>query len=413
MSKNSSLTLKAVQEAIRGRAAAFRSITMLQPTGGAGDKIFPPTYEGGNYALETRRLADGNEAECVLLDSVQSQANRHELALLDAWEEGKLTLPVITVDFAGNEMEKTLRITSLEAPHRIADAVIRDSLHNGEAFRKSRLGKRFDDVDNRNATALFEMCPTALVFGVWDSTGPKGGLGAKFARAIVSEIVGYQAKVGVKTGSRIDPAQIRLQAGPLYKAADQSGVEWTLDEGQASKTGTGNKATAVKLGKDGRPSEANHGNVTPSIVKGGITITHAVQTTVVSLPALRRLRFPLQPDAKSDPDVNHAAQVALAALALCAAALTREDGYDLRSRCQLFPTEEIVWELLDTPGAESPKFSLTAEDAIKLYNEAVQVARSMQLPFMDVELVLQPSPQLVELVKRSQELATQESGESK
>src|SRR5689334_10086979 len=127
MSKHSTLTLKALQEAIRGRAAAFRSITTLQPAGGAGDKVFPPTYEGGNYALETRRLADGNEAECVLLDSVQSQANRHELALLDAWEDGKLPLPVITVDFAGNELEKTLRITSLEAPHRIADAVIRDS----------------------------------------------------------------------------------------------------------------------------------------------------------------------------------------------------------------------------------------------------------------------------------------------
>lgn len=412
MSQNPTLTLKALQQAVTGRAAAIRSITTLQPAGGAGDKVFPPTYEGGNYALETRRLADGNEAECVLLDSVQSQANRHELALLDAWEEGQLALPVITVDFAGNELEKTLRITSLEAPHRIADAVIRDSLLKGEAFRKSRLGKRLDDVDNRNATALFELCPTALVFGVWDSTGPKGGLGAKFARAMVSEIVGYQAKVGVKTGSRIDPAAIRLQAGPLYKAADQSGVEWTLDEEQAAKTGTGNKATVIKLGKDGRPSEANHGNVTPSITKGGITITHAIQTTVISLPALRRLRFPLEPGAKSDLEVNRAAQVALAALALCAASLTRDGGYDLRSRCQLFPSEEISWELLDSPGVEASKFSLTAKEAVKLYNDAVQAAKSMKLPYMEEELVLQPSPQLVDLVKRSQELATQESGES-
>ena len=105
------------------------------------------------------------------------------------------------MDFADHGLPKTLRITSLEAPHRIADALLRDSLHDGKPFRKSEIGKRIDDVDNRNATALFELCPTALVFGMWDSTGPKGGLGAKFARAMVSQIVGLHAEVGVKTSS--------------------------------------------------------------------------------------------------------------------------------------------------------------------------------------------------------------------
>jgi len=119
-----------------------------------------------------------------------------ELALLDAWERKRISLPVIVVDFAGNEMPKVLRITSLEAPHRIADALLRDSLHEGTPFRKSDLGKRLDDVDNRNATVLFEMCPTTLVFGMWDSTGPKGGLGAKFQRAMVSEIIGIGVELG-------------------------------------------------------------------------------------------------------------------------------------------------------------------------------------------------------------------------
>jgi CRISPR-associated protein Csb1 len=45
-----------------------------------------------------------------------------ELALLHTWREGLLPLPVVTVDFAGNELERVLNITSLEAPHRIADA---------------------------------------------------------------------------------------------------------------------------------------------------------------------------------------------------------------------------------------------------------------------------------------------------
>ena len=77
------------------------------------------------------------------------------------------------------------RVTSLTAPHRIADALLRDSLLNGELFRLSDIGKSFADASTKNATALFKVCPTGLVFGLWDSTGPKGGLGAKFQRALV------------------------------------------------------------------------------------------------------------------------------------------------------------------------------------------------------------------------------------
>jgi CRISPR-associated protein Csb1 len=142
-------------------------------------------------------------------------------------------------------------------------------------------------VDNRNATVLFELCPTTLVFGMWDSTGLKGGLGAKFVRAMVSEIVGLNAEFGVKTSSRIDPAQIVLGAGPLYQAKNDGGIRWMLDENEAARDRKG----PIKLGKDGKPSEGNHGNVTPGITEGGVTMQKAVQTTVLSLPALRRLRF--------------------------------------------------------------------------------------------------------------------------
>ena len=177
--------------------------------------MFPPTYEGGSYATEPRYI-DGEEVPCVLLDSVQSQANRMEMALLEEWEAGRAALPVITVDFSGGELPKPFRVTSLEAPHRIADALLRDSELDGVMFRQSGPGKRLDTVDVRNAAALFELCPTALIFGMWDSTGPRGGLGVKFQRALVSEIVGLHAKQGKRTSSRLDPAQISSNAGPLY-----------------------------------------------------------------------------------------------------------------------------------------------------------------------------------------------------
>jgi CRISPR-associated protein Csb1 len=285
----------------------------------------------------------------------------------------------------------------------IADALLRDSLLGGLPFRESREGSAIDHVDIRNATALFEICPTSLVFGMWDSTGPKGGLGAKFQRALVSEIVGINVEPGVRTSSRIDPAQIVLGAGPLYHA---KGGGWTLDESQAMRS----KNTPAKLGKDGKPSEANHGNVTPSIASGGMTLDKAVQTTVISLPSLRRLRFPLN-DGSTDERVDDAARTALAALALCAATLTREQGCDLRSRCLLVPTTSFAWELLGTPDQEPARFMLNVEAAIALLNDAVNAAKEVGLAWMDDELVLHPSPELLALVKKSQMLAAAVGGD--
>src|SRR3954463_5971256 len=98
------LTLTTLQRAVAGGAAAIRCITRLQPAGGDGDKVFPPTYATGDkaptrYAFEERRI-NGEVVRTVLLDSVASQANRIEEALEAAWEEERLSFPVISVDFS-------------------------------------------------------------------------------------------------------------------------------------------------------------------------------------------------------------------------------------------------------------------------------------------------------------------------
>ncbi|MFG0335215.1 MAG: type I-U CRISPR-associated RAMP protein Csb1/Cas7u, partial [Maioricimonas sp. JB049] len=352
------LTLDALQQAVAGTAAAFRSRNTLEPAGGRGDKVFPPTYAGAVYATEQRRLPDREEpVECVLLDSVQSQANRMEEALQQALDEGRLSIPVIEVDFSKADLLSEVgKVTSLQAPHRIADAILRDSLLGDVPFRQSPEGKRIDAVGLANATPLYELCPTALVFGMWDSTGPKGGLGAKFQRAMVSEIVGIDAQYGVKTSSRIDPLQIMLNAGPLYHANDGNGIHWTRNKDEARL----DKKSPAKLGKDGKPSEANHGNVTPSLsdrdregrpLAGGVTVADVEQTIVLSLPAIRRLKFPI--DGKVDAKVDQAGRTVLTALGLCAAALAAERGFDLRSRCVLWAPDAIGWELLGKPGSKA------------------------------------------------------------
>ena len=79
-------------------------------------------------------------------------------------------------------------------------------------------GRRFTEASQSNATPLFTLCSSSLVFGLWDSTSlnPKAGQGAKFQRAIVSEIVGVGVELGTRTSSRIDPAGI--EKTEIYEA---------------------------------------------------------------------------------------------------------------------------------------------------------------------------------------------------
>lgn len=369
-------------------AAAIRCRVKLQPAGGEGDKVFPPTYLGAKYAEEERVDRDtGQRVKCVLLDSVQSQANRMEDALQDAVDRGRIELPLIVVDFSGVELiDPVNRLSSLQVPHRVSDAILRDSELSGTPFRQSDFGKKIDQADLANATPLFEVCPTALLFGMWDSTGPKGGLGAKFARAIVSEIIGFDAQTGKRTSSRIDPLQIRAGA-QVIKGKDGS---WTMAGDKKGKTSVS-------------PSEINHGNIPPDIADGGVTIRFAEQTTVISLAGLRRLRFPI--DGEMSVERDDAARTVLVALGLCAATLAAESGFDLRSRCLLWPDQAIAWEVLEKPGQSPTRFSLDSDSAIELFNSAVANAKRSKLPWHVEPIVLKPSAQFAKLLQRSQELA--------
>ena len=101
------ITLEEFRKLLESDVVAIRGRAVLEPAGGPGDKVFPPSHSvekdekrvGAKYAFEMRRR-DGNDVTCVLLDSVQSQANRMEEALQALWTEKKLTLPVIEVDLS-------------------------------------------------------------------------------------------------------------------------------------------------------------------------------------------------------------------------------------------------------------------------------------------------------------------------
>ena len=120
-----SLTYDELRAGVAGDAVGIRCRTVLQPLGGRGDKVFPPTYgvpdnAETRYATEARYVAPGNGdsrsvsrgvapgsvasqanqvpsegggsgsvSRAVVLDSVASQANRLELALLEAIRRGR------------------------------------------------------------------------------------------------------------------------------------------------------------------------------------------------------------------------------------------------------------------------------------------------------------------------------------
>lgn len=405
------LTFPKLLDAVSGGAVALRSRLTLQPAGGVGDKVFPPTYAADGrehkYVVEERQTGEGGETSAtVLLDSVASQANRAEMALLDGWERDELEFPVPYVDFSDSGgLTDYRKLTVLEAPHRIADAIFRDSLLDGTLFRLSDIGRAITDATPRDATEMYRYSPTSLLFGMWDSTGPKGGLGSKFQRAYVSEIVGFDASVGKKVGSRIDPLQIERVAADdrVFNSADPAEV-WTTSPGEAEKE-KGKPVFASRgsaSGTAGQPSKINHGNVTPSIdgQAGGVTISRAVQTTVISLAALRRLRF-----RGLGRDAECAARTAVAALGVAAIVYQHEADFDLRSRCLLVPTHMPRLELLKRDGNRDSIGSVERSVASRILTESITHASNAGIPWEVAEIRLEPAPKLLELLARSRKVA--------
>lgn len=409
MSETKSLSFDELRDAVAGTACAFRCRTKLQPAGGEGTKVFPPTYAGGVYAVEKRRLPGRDEpVTCVLLDSVQSQANRMEEALQRAVDEGHIELPLIEVDFsqANESLLKPIddRITSLTVPHRLADAILRDSViagdgeDEGKLFRDSSHAERWRRGSTANATPIYELCPTALLFGIWGAPEKPGGLGAKFQRCITSEIVAVDAVANeTRQGLRRDPLGVVRNAGVVL-------------DGDNRWKNAGGQSTGVK-----RPSEINHGPILFGPAHGGITFAFAEQTTVITLAGIRRLRFPAPGTAwEASVEQNErdtASRTVLAALGLCAAATAQQAGHDLRSGCLLHNLDSACWELLGQPGAGPQRYELSAEAGRALVQEAVASASEAGVTWVAEAVRLVPSEDLIELVRRSQELAAKEDQE--
>ena len=358
-------------------AAAFRLRVKLSGIGGGSDKVVPPTYAGGVYAVEDRRI-DGKVVRCTLLDSVQSQANRMEESLLNAnmWREldaqfdgnakkDSSNLPVLAV-----YIEKHGWVTSLTELHRSHDA-------------------RVVRAHTLKATASYKPLLTALIFGTWDSTAGEGLDSAKVPGAVFSEIIGVDTTPGGCRGLRIDPLGIRANSATvdrLTNAKDDRDVNVDEDENDKNKG-------PQRFG-GGKP-----GAVEP----GGVTMAYALHTWTLSLTQLRRLQFRAESQRGKDGSPNgdsgapkgscadgrnEAARTVLAALALYALTLRQEEGYWLRSGCELVPEGSLT---LEQVGGKDGSFSLgNSGEMREILNDAIFKAKDKGLEWSRNLTIVKP-----------------------
>ncbi len=366
--------------------AGIETATAYEPAG--GDKVFPPSYptagEGSPYLFEKRRV-DGCEQDVVVLDQVPSQANRVEAALLRARDEGRIALPLFELNARPSD-GIPVRLTSLEFPHRFADAYLRDSMLEGEKFDQSGVGRRLRSATPADVGPLYELSPESLLFGAWDSH--RKGRGVKIARSYASNIVGLDPREGVRRSGRMDPLN-------LTGATKPDGEGWDF-------AAPGEKKATKKEGA--KLSERGHGNITPNPAHGGVAVSGARRHAWISLAGLDNLRFGAAP-----AEAARLARATLAALALAGDRLAfGGPSLWLRSGCDLVRTGQRV-AFYSPEGAE--EVEVGAAEAIAAFTELRERAAEAGLVMSTETIVLEPQPNLAKAIDYSLTRAAAGEGE--
>ncbi|WP_038842346.1 type I-G CRISPR-associated RAMP protein Csb1/Cas7g [Salinispora arenicola] len=357
---------------------------VYQPVGGAGGKVMPPTFpvveRGGSPYLLEERWVDGDRVGTVVIDQVPSQANRVEEALLAARDTGRLSVPIFEMMVDG------LRLTSLQFPHRYADAYLRDSEVDGVRFDDSTAGKALRSVTTRDVRPLYAREPYSLLFGAWDSH--RRGRWPRFARLYQSMMYGLDPIVGDRRSGRFDP--LNLTGGVDNK--DKAETDWRfLPEGQKAK--------------GGRLSEIGHGHIAPNPAHGGVTVREVRRSAWISFAGLERLRF----GEVSEEDAG-LARAALAALALVGDRLAfGRPSLSLRSGCELTRITETV--AFEVAGGEKEPVEVSVGDAVAAFVQLRAQAGAAGVPMADDVVAVTPIRQLREAMVYARTQAVPDSEE--
>ncbi len=327
------------------------------------DRVMPPTFPNGPYLQEQRRI-DGVLRTTVVLDQVPSQANRVEEALLAARDGGRIELPLF--ELQAQTSRGPVRLTSLEFPHRYADAYLRDSTVEGVRFDKSEVGLRLRETRAEDARPLFERDPGSLIYGAWDSH--RKGRWPKFARFYASSMFGLDPEVGERRAMRADPLNLTGGIDDKNKAE----ADWAFVQ-------TGAKS------KGGRLSEIGHGNaLSEKAPPGGAFISEARRDAWISLGGLERIRF-----GDASQEAVQLARATLLALALAGDRLAFDrPSLWLRSGCDLVRVREVV--AFEGDGGEVTPVEVNAAQALEAFCELRERTAAAGLVMADDVVVVEP-----------------------
>ena len=274
--------------------------------------VRPPVYsvdEKPFAPLRQTRYLQGQKVSTVLLDSVESQANRQETLLYR-----HVPLPDLRVElFDGRQ------VSQYEAPGRILDPIFREAHWDGTPFHQTPLFQAIAKGGEGAERALFRHSPLTLVYGGWLSYGDiPAEVAPKWPRLVALEVLGLDPEEAHRTSSRQDPLGLPGEL-PLPEALSQALKE---------------------QGKRGRLSEAGLGRMPPAASPLDVAVRGAALVGAVSLVGLRNLRLPQE------------AREVLLLLALLGLALQHREGYRLRSGADLVPEEAGCLKVRALPSGE-------------------------------------------------------------
>ena len=348
----------------------IRIDTELVPLAGPGGPVKPAVYAGGTYQQDRRWAApdDAESTSVLVVDNVPSQANRLEAALRRHRES--LAIPELVLDLSGLPhlpAHLPRQLSSLEFPHRNADAYLRDAQLDGRDFLKTELGQAIFGATAQNCGPLMAWFPQALLYGFWQSHLGKKRTNSKHARAWVSEIVGWQPG---STDTRV----LGLKGDPLNLSVD---TKLSFDERDLTRWDISDDKKTAKAGSSERLSEIGHGQALLKTGDAGtpaaVSFAHVTQRATVSFAQLRRVTL-----GGDQPEADAAARALLVALGLHAHQLAFGRGFALRSGADLRPqTATATW--LGSGGDETREIG-DAKATSSLLQSAKERARSVSVP---------------------------------
>lgn len=374
----------------------------------------PEGEKGSNRAsYVAQQILDvpGGRRQAVVVDSVQSEANRIEERLAEIFKDPELPYPRISIPFPDGTT-----LTNWHLTHRSADQILRLTDYFDDPDRRLKSGPAFISPYT-DLTYFLQRFPIDVILGTWHShRGPT----VKLPRLLTATIIGYTPLVveternpdnrfnrGVQKTDPLITGQAEVHREAYRPGEEPRGFPEEITGFDFEKNGE------KKGDKDTRLSAAGFGDVPNGVRPGNIFAFEAVEQRVsLAVAPLWNARFP-HPNGRRDPARDAAGRAVLFALALIAFRAALEIDGMLRSGCLLTPVPKKTRILGVCRAGTDTGIDLAPMDVLLTdYINAVQAACEHGFTFDEV--VATPKQSLLDLyLHRSKNVSrTSEAGDA-